>query len=83
MKNFTKLKISFKKLKGKRLLWTSRIKIFCDGGEPIYRLTPRVRRQHYNPHWGLYGFAVYWLGREFNVCVGIDKRGLYTRPDER
>ena len=66
------------KLKGKRLVWTRWVKIFCDGGYPIYQVVPRFRRQHYARHWGLFGFAVYWLGREINFCFGVDKHGLYA-----
>ena len=69
--------LTFRRLSGKRLWWSKRVRIFCDGGGPVFRWRPRYRRLGYDPHWGMFGFAVYWLGREFNFSFGRDVRGLY------
>jgi hypothetical protein len=60
------------------ILWTRRIRIFCDGGCPKFRWIPRLRRQHYATHWGLSGFAIYLWGREVNFSLGVDRKGFYS-----
>jgi hypothetical protein len=65
-------------LHAKKIIWTKYIRVFCDGGNPIFRYLPRFRRAHYNPYWGMYGFAVYLFGREINFSLGEDKKGLYN-----
>lgn len=65
-------------LAGKKLVWRESIRIFTDNGQPIFRLLPRVRRIGFDKYWDLWGFAVYWLGREFNFVFGKDKKGLYS-----
>ena len=71
--------MTFRRLSGKRLWWSKRVRIFCDGGVPIFRWVPRFRRLGYDPHWGMVGFAAYWLGREFNISLGLDRNGFYGR----
>jgi hypothetical protein len=61
----------------KRILWTSHVRIFCDGGNPIIRYFPKFRKECYAKYWNMKGFAVYWLGREFNFSFGKDINGLY------
>ena len=70
-KNFTE------KLCGKRLFWGARLRVFCDGGYPIFRLSPRFRTMGYSPHWGIRGFCLYLFGREITFSFGRDVRGLY------
>lgn len=67
----------FDKLSGKRLVWTDYIKIFCDGGHVKYRIIPHVVRAGYDKYWKMYGFRIYWLGREFNFTFGKDINKLY------
>lgn len=67
----------FANLNGKRIIWTKQFKLFTDGGMPIYCWYPKVRIAYYDPYWGLRGFKIYWLGREFNFEFGKDKQGLY------
>jgi hypothetical protein len=62
----------------KTILWTRRIRIFCDGGCPNFRWMPRFRRQHYAAHWEMTGFAIYLWGREINFSFGVDRKGLYS-----
>ena len=68
-------------LTGRRLIWRKYIRLFTDAGNPKFRLLPRARRLHYSTHWGMYGFAVYFLGREFNFSFGEDKNSLYKRKE--
>jgi hypothetical protein len=67
----------FSSLHGKRLLWGTSVKVFCDGGRPRYTVYPRIRRMGFAPYWGLTGFSLYLLGREFNFVFGRDKHKLY------
>ena len=64
---------------GKKLVWSTYIRIFCDGGNPIIRYIPKFRRQYYATYWKLKGFVIYWLGREFNFSFGKDVNGLYSK----
>ena len=66
-----------RRLSGKRLWWSKRVRVFCDAGSPVFRWIPRYRRLGYAPYWGMSGFAGYWLGREFNFSFGQDRNGLY------
>lgn len=70
-------RVTFRQLGGKKLWWSKRIRVFCDNGVPIFRWVPRFRRQGYHPRWRMFGFAVYWLGREFNFSFGVDHNGLF------
>lgn len=69
--------LNFNKLRGKHLLWTKLLRIYCDGGQPKYTLMPRYFRSSYSEYWWLYQAAFIWLGREFNFSFGIDRKGLY------
>lgn len=71
--------VTVKRLSGKQLWWSKRVRIFCDGGRPIFRWFPRYCKRGYHPHWGMRGFAIYWLGREFNFSFGSDRNGFYER----
>jgi hypothetical protein len=73
----------FHALSGKILFWSKYIRIFCDGGWPKFTWIPKFRRTYYDPHWGLKGFAFYWMGREFNFSFGKDKNGLYDERKRR
>jgi len=64
-------------LKGKRLIWTPYFRVFCDGGQPRFTALPSFRPQYYDKYWRMTGFAVYFLGREFNFSFGKDENGLY------
>jgi hypothetical protein len=66
-------------LHGKKLAWRSRLRIYCDGGYPAFRWVPRFFRIGYDPAWGLRGFWVSWLGRQFHFSFGRDRNGLYRR----
>ena len=61
----------------KTVVWSKYVRIFCDGGQPIVRYMPRFRRARYAMHWKLHGFAMYWLGREFNFELGEDVNHLH------
>lgn len=62
----------------KTIVWTRRIRIFCDGGCPKFRWMPRFRRQYYAAHWEMTGLAIYLWGREVNFSFGVDRKGLYS-----
>lgn len=62
----------------KKILWTTYVRIFCDGGRQIYRVIPEICRMSYAKHWKLWGFRLYWLGREFCFSFGKDVNGLYS-----
>lgn len=79
MKQFVQRTLT-ERLRARQLVWTPRLRVFCDGGVPRFRWLPRFRRQRYHPHWGMRGLAVLWIGREFNVSIGVDRHGLYARP---
>ena len=61
----------------KRLYWGSYLKIYCDGGEPIFRWFPKFDKKYFASCWGLKGFNMYWLGREFSFVFSKDKHKLY------
>lgn len=63
----------------KTIIWTPTVRIFCDGGKPIIRYIPRFRRAYYAKFWGMSGFVIYFLGREFNFSFGKDVNGLYRK----
>ena len=65
-------------LRGKRLLWAQRVRIFCDGGWPNFYWYPRFRTAGYSSHWKMFGFAMYLWGREINFSFGKDENGLYS-----
>jgi hypothetical protein len=65
------------RIKGKRLIWLKYFKVYTDGGHPIFRYVPVFVKKFFDPHWGLKGFNMYFLGREFNFVFGEDKHGLY------
>ena len=64
-------------LRSKRLVWTTYFRLFTDGGMPKFTYIPRIRRHYYSSYWGMYGFYIYFLGREFNFSFGKDKNYLY------
>jgi hypothetical protein len=64
-------------LHAKKLVWTKRVRIFCDGGQPIWRWFPKFYRATYHPYWNLYGFVMYLFGREINFVFGEDINKLY------
>lgn len=65
-------------LHGRRLVWCDWLRVYTDGGNPIWRWFPRCYVMGFDPHWALHGLAIYWLGREFNVVVGKDIHGLWS-----
>jgi hypothetical protein len=67
------------RLHGMKLFWRPAIRVFCDGGYPVFRWLPHFRRLHYAPYWGMCGFAVYLFGREINFSFGMDRNGLYAK----
>ena len=71
------LKYFTHKLYGKRILWSNYLRIFCDSGHPYFHYIPTFQKTHYAEFWNIYGFRIYWLGREFNFCFGLDKHNLY------
>jgi hypothetical protein len=73
------LKKISEKLKGKQLYWSPYFRVYCDGGQPNWYWLPKFSKKYYDPNWGLYGFQVYWLGREFNFSFGEDTKGLYKK----
>lgn len=64
-------------LRGKRLVTTRKLRIFCDGGDPRWRWLPKFHKSYYDPYWGMKGFAMYLWGREVNFSFGDDIHGLY------
>lgn len=62
---------------GRKILWNNHIKIFCDGGYPTFKIIPHLCKNHFDPYWGLKGFIICWLGREFHFVFGKDRKGLY------
>jgi hypothetical protein len=69
-------------LLAKELLWKPKIRIFCDGGYPIFRWYPRISGNFYAPYWKMYGFRVYIWGREISFSFGEDVNGLYKNKGE-
>jgi hypothetical protein len=64
-------------LRAKKVLWTRYVKIFCDGGQPIWHWFPHFNWSYSAPFWGFKGFRMYLFGREVNFIFGEDKNGLY------
>lgn len=64
-------------LKYRSILTMKFFRLYTDGGHPRFRWLPRFRRMHFHDHWGLRGFAVYFIGREFNFVFGKDQRGFF------
>jgi hypothetical protein len=73
------MNIFAKQLKGKRLYWGKKVRIYCDGGYPIFRLFPRFHKIGYAPYWGIKGFWVNLWGRQIHFSFGEDKKGLYDK----
>lgn len=61
----------------KTLLWTKKIRIYCDGGYPPITYYPKFRFHIYDKYWQMYGFVITFLGREFYFSFGEDVKGLY------
>ena len=62
---------------GRRIVWTKYFKIYYDGGSSIFEWFPRIRKQSFDPFWNLFGFAIYWFGREFNFVFGKDVNNFF------
>jgi hypothetical protein len=69
-------------LRSKEIVWTKKVKIYTDGGMPIMCYWPRFTKLGINDYWGLSGFHLYWLGREFTFVYGEDINGLYCRQNQ-
>lgn len=66
-------------LRSKKIIWSNSFKLFTDGGDPNWYWFPKYRREGYDSSWEVWGFAIYWLGREFNFAFGEDKHGLFSK----
>lgn len=77
MKNWIKKHFTYP-LYARNILWEKKIRIFCDGGEPIWNWIPRIHRMGYDKYWGMIGFWMTWLGRQICFSFGEDKMGLYS-----
>ena len=73
-------------LRGKNILMTEYIRIYCDGGYPNFHYYPIFFGNPFNyEHYRLRGFSISILGREFFFIFGKDIKGLpgklymYTR----
>jgi hypothetical protein len=64
-------------LKGKKILWTKYVRIFCDSGYKDVKYRPKIITGIYSNYWGIKGFIIDFLGREFWFSFGEDKHGLY------
>jgi hypothetical protein len=64
---------------GKRVFWSKWFRLYTDGGWPKVRAIPRFNRMHYDPHWGMCGFCVTWLGRQVFFSFGRDINKFYDR----
>ena len=64
-------------LYSKKIIWKKYVRIFCDGGQPIWRWVPKYHKEYYAPYWGLTGFCICIFGREIFVVFGEDKNHLY------
>lgn len=67
----------FEKLRGKKLIWTKYVRVFCDGGNPKNLIWPRFHFGMYDPCWKMKGGVLTWLGRQFFFSFGEDKKGFY------
>lgn len=67
----------FNFLANKRLIWTTYVRVFTDGGCPLINYIPRIHRVGYARYWGLRGFYINWLGRQVFFSFGEDRKGLY------
>ena len=67
------------KLFKKKILWTKYCRVFCDGGEPIFKWYPVFVPHFYHKYWKMWGFKVYLFGREINFSFREDVMGLYKK----
>ena len=65
-------------LQGKVLIWSSRVRLFTDGGQPVFLWKPRLQPHRYHPHWGMRGWVMTWLGRQIFLTLGEDRNNLYA-----
>jgi hypothetical protein len=66
-------------LKGKVFMWTTYVRVFCDESQPKFTLYPVFRKSVYSSYWGMSGFSVCFLGRQFIFSFGKDVNGLFKR----
>lgn len=77
IKNLLFKKITYP-LKGKKIYWSTYLKIYCDGGQPIFKYYPVFHLKNcINKFWKMYLCRIYFLGREFNFCFGKDINKMY------
>ena len=67
------------RLHGKHLIWTRYFRLYCDGGYPNFYWIPRYDKYGYDKYWGMRGFCLTWMGRQFFFSFGLDKRGFYKK----
>jgi hypothetical protein len=70
-------------LQGRVFVWTKTVRVFTDGGSPIFRWWPSVRIHAYAPYWGLRGWILTWLGRQMFLTVGNDRHNLYRETNRQ
>lgn len=70
------------KLFSKKLIWSKKIRIFCDGGSPRFTWYPLFRANHYASYWNMTGFVMVLWGREVFFSFGEDINGLYKEIEK-
>lgn len=61
----------------KTIYWGKYVRIYCDGGNPVYKRIPKFSIEYYDKYWGMRGFHILWLGRQIFFSFGKDKNNLY------
>jgi hypothetical protein len=65
-------------LYAKTIYLSKYIRIFCDGGQPLFYYFPKIwGYPMYDKYWEMKGFCVQWLGRQIFFSFGKDVNGLY------
>lgn len=78
-----KVKLFIKKyftyrLHSKTLLWSTNIRIFCDGGCPVWTWIPKIHKNYYSSYWNMWGIVIQIFGRQVFFSFGKDINGLYN-----
>jgi len=63
------------------IIWNKYIRLFCDGGQPIWYWVPRFKLAYYSKYWGLKGITMHLWGRQLCLIIGRDRNNLYKETN--
>lgn len=69
----------YHKCKGRRLIWSTYLRVYFGGGGPRRRLDVKTRAKHYHEDWNMIGFQILFMSVALTFSFGRDVKGLYRR----